>query len=82
MGDRRAEVFVLRIAAVGTGDGAGWHGRVEHVHSGAATIFHSLDEMGAFIAACTPRMLDGVAASTTDQASACLSEKDNERGSP
>jgi hypothetical protein len=81
MGDRRAEVFVLRIAAIGTENGTGWHGRVEHVRSGTATTFHSLDEMGTFIASCTPPMLDGKAASTTGEAGACPSNNDDKRGS-
>jgi hypothetical protein len=78
MGDRRAEVFVLRVAAVGTGDGAGWHGRVEHVRSGSATTFRSLDEMGAFIASCTPRMPSGIAASVIQESEIWSNESLNE----
>ena len=50
MGDRRAEVFVLRLANSDTEPAGGWHGRIEHVSSGRAATFGSLRELVTFVA--------------------------------
>lgn len=41
--------FVVQLRAQPPGDLLVWDGRVEHVVSGQATHFHTLDELVAFI---------------------------------
>ena len=41
--------FVVQLRAQPPGDPLAWEGRVEHVVSGQATHFHSLEELLAFI---------------------------------
>jgi len=41
--------FVVQLRAQLPGDPLAWEGRVEHVVSGQATHFHSLEELLAFI---------------------------------
>ena len=50
--------FVVQFRAQPPGAPLVWDGRVEHVVSGQATHFHSLDELLAFIS----RVLAGVSA--------------------
>ena len=50
--------FVVQFRAQPCGAPLGWEGRVEHVVSGQATHFHSLEELLAFIR----RVLAGVQA--------------------
>ncbi len=50
--------FVVQFRAQPTGTPLGWEGRVEHVVSGQATHFQSLEELWAFIS----RVLAGVPA--------------------
>jgi hypothetical protein len=41
--------FVVQVRAQPPGAPFAWDGRVEHVVSGQATHFHSLEELAAFI---------------------------------
>jgi hypothetical protein len=51
-------VFVVQFRAQPTGAPLAWDGRVEHVVSGQATHFHTLEELLAFLC----RVLAGVPA--------------------
>ena len=42
--------FVVQFRAQPTGAPLGWEGHVEHVVSGQATHFHSVEELLAFLA--------------------------------